>query len=379
MSGIFQSGWHNPEGLPSEIDREKDKMYDAKKNTSSEETKKIQEEARKSLYWSFSQSPSEIEQKPNTKDPNSQETKNKQNILETKEAQISFSKEAKDSKEFPVLERLQKDGKISEWALNSLFKDYKKDSKIDTSKIENKEEKKIIDWIINNFKEREKPINEQKDTWNNEDFKKDIEKFEEFKILNEAKDQKWTIEADIYSMMSKNYFKINTEISDNKEIKQNFEVSIKISLNNIKDDYKTLNQDTETFKQAEQKINSGDLKKSLEWLQTIYLLASWTAAISNAKTKEQADAIKAKLSPEMKKEIIKIQEQVKTKEEQVKQEQDPKKNENLEQEIISLKKQEWEISSWEVFKSAKEDNLKNNTDTQNSTSQQTQSPQTEKK
>lgn len=112
-------------------------------------------------------------------------------------------------------------------------------------------------------------------TVQNPDFSKDIVDIEEFNEIRESKES-WDLSwfnSDIYDMLSWYYVDFSSiSTSWEKDVVKNLELAIKSAKWELIENHKTLNKDTDKFKETVKMINSWNLKEMLYWIKRLLAL-----------------------------------------------------------------------------------------------------------
>jgi len=248
-----------------------------------------------------------------------------------------------NSKYIPIIDRLFKINKISENTRNSLF--WQNLEKPNLEKIEwiTKEEKEIIN---NSFKKIESTNKKS----NLETLQKDIKLLKNKEYLNsfnlEIKD--WKYESEVLNMIWWNYIEFPT-IENKKEIEEDLKVAITLTKNEIERKYTNLSRDSESYNTAIKNIDSDDLKKQMQWIESLYILWS-SKAWELWKTRVVLDRHIEKRKNELIEEFKKLHTELKKLNENS--EQNKEKIKNIKEEIKNISDEANEIEAWDIFEAS---------------------------
>jgi len=251
---------------------------------------------------------------------------------------LENSKKVKENTLFPIFKALHNSKKISTETYHSILSQlYNNPDEITNfiNKLENPEEKSEI---IKNIDSKEKN--------NLNNFKEIIEQFDNIDWLDKLKNTKrWEIYNDIYNIIWENFYKIY-EWWENPEEK-NIVLAIEISWNKILKKFPSIKKysDYEMYKNAFKDINSWNIERWIKWLKNLYLLWS-TYAFAWKKLDEKQ--IK-RLNKEFENRKIEIQKEIEDLQNKLTIEKNKKEKTQIQEQIISLKKEINEIESWDIF------------------------------
>ncbi len=253
------------------------------------------------------------------------------------------------------LEDLNKEKKEAQ----NIFGNFNPD-KVDTANLTPENFNPQYDHILSRWEDltylpTEEYISNIKESLNNkdknfEDFKNDIEDFKEVAELSEYD---FAIENNIFesrvlNKIWQNYLKFPDKNWHCDKIKD-LETAIITTKNEILRDYVNLPIDSETYKTAIKNINSGDIKKQMQGIDSLYTLAgskAWEL------WKTSLDKYKNNRKKELKIEFNKIKTELETLEQKEdKTEEESKKVKALTVEYNSIIKQAEEIDAWDIFES----------------------------
>lgn len=172
-----------------------------------------------------------------------------------------------DNKYYPIINRLYESEQITKESYESITKSISENNwelNLDNLSI-NSDEKKLIDWYITELDIK----NEDKNILN---FWKDIKDVEEFKDFNTNLDKNWKFDSEVLNIVWKNYLKI--QVWDEQiDPKQDISTAIETTKNHILKEVKNIPKDSQTYLTAIENISSWNLKKQLEWINSLYVLS----------------------------------------------------------------------------------------------------------
>ena len=266
----------------------------------------------------------------------------------SQEKPLEENQKVQENKYFPYIKELHNQEEIPNDTYNKILEWLKQEKKLDDiiNQLENPEIKEKLKNLksINNEKSKEKNINKFKETINNFDNIEWLENIKE--AFKEQK--KDSIYLELWNMIWANYIDID-QSKQNPEI--NIKTAIEATWNTILEKYPSVKKmsDTQMYKNAFKDIKSWNIKKQVEWLKNILLIAS---TISYAWMDKQKKALlKPKLEEQYKERLKEINNQIKQIEEKLKNNKE-KNNKELQEKLNNLKKEKEEITSWEIFQKA---------------------------
>ncbi len=252
---------------------------------------------------------------------------------------------------FPIVERLYEQWKVSEKTINEIWKYLSNNENLDINKInfQNKKEKEILEWYLNNLN-----FNNLNREQNLLELTQDIKKIPTLKELKIEINNDWTFENEIFNKIGKNYLKI-PDSNWVFDIEQDFSTAILTTKNEILKEVKNIKKDSETYRQAIKNINSWNLKKQLEWIESLYILAYsnewvlWKKTIEAYKNSRKKTLIKEALKIEQTLQQQKLTEQEK--------EQIEQKKEQIKEELSEITWiKDWKKIEWgDIFKATKQE------------------------
>ncbi len=269
----------------------KDKDYDEKWKSINKDTRtKMQLEAFKNIYWieqtewndtknnnivskedtdkhiSWEEMDNDIKRNSETEEniiDNNHSSKEDYSNMPTEEDYIKNKEqvEIKSSKEYPLVKTF-----LSERNINNDSLSLDKDWKIDVNAIEwlNYEDKEILTWLLVNIE------------WDNRaqnriDFSTNIKDMPEFSEYDLTFWDNW-FDNGVLNRIWDNYIDI-PDSSWKIDVEKNISISIEVAKNEILKEAKNVKPDSQTYKTAIANIESWDLKKQLEWINSLYYLA----------------------------------------------------------------------------------------------------------
>lgn len=228
------------------------------------------------LYWTTKKEEQKVPYKLDERKKQKPENQKEKNEVDLK----NMPEKIKENKYFPIIERLYNSKQISEKSFKEVlvYIKWNKDFQLGKIKIDEKE-KKIIELNIKKIPwEKFEKNNEKKQNiieWQQEkNLKEFFKDFPDKQKLIKSNKTEW-FQKEVLEMVWKNYIKIETWNKE-QDKKENFSTAIKTSSNNILNNSKNLNRDTETFKKAIKDIRWDDIEKQIKGLETIYII-SWQA------------------------------------------------------------------------------------------------------
>ncbi|MDD2871353.1 MAG: hypothetical protein PHS49_05155 [Candidatus Gracilibacteria bacterium] len=172
-----------------------------------------------------------------------------------------------DNKYYPIINRLYESEQITKESYESITKSISENNgelNLDNLSI-NSDEKKLIDGYITELDIK----NEDKNILN---FGKDIKDVEEFKDFNTNLDKNGKFDSEVLNIVGKNYLKI--QVGDEQiDPKQDISTAIETTKNHILKEVKNIPKDSQTYLTAIENISSGNLKKQLEGINSLYVLS----------------------------------------------------------------------------------------------------------
>ena len=276
----------------------------------------------------------------------------------TKQEKIDNSK----SKYTPIINRLFESNQISEATKNILLKqDLNKKPNLNWIKEISETEKEIISQTFDK-------LDKKSPKENLTNLAKDIKELKKTDILKwfETKFENWKFEDEVLNKIWEHYI----EFKDNnweKDIESDLSTAILQTQNEILSEVKNLKTDSETYKKAIENINSWDLKKQLDWIESLYYLAysqEWKLAkASLSKFKEKKKKKLIEKYQEIEKQINSLEQ---NKQKTLEQKQ---KLEQLKAQKESIIKQAKEIDDkWDIFKATKLDKASSSKETKEKSS-----------
>lgn len=261
---------------------------------------------------------------------------NKSENLEQEKKQLS--EKVSNSPDFPTIERLYTSWKISTEKYETFIEDIESNN-WELSEDSNEE--------LSNFLDNNLSLDEKVDS-----FKKDMK---ESKVLSDFFD--WidskavdSIEFQLYKIVWENYSKFDIW-EWNYDIEKDVSTAINVSANKIITLHKTLNKDSQTYKNAIKDIRWWDLNEKLMWLKSLCILSFTTAWSLSKKTENQRKNISENINSRKQYLIDKIQEL----KEKVINENNLEKRKKYELDLEDLKLELKELKSGEVFNSSELD------------------------
>lgn len=305
-------------------------------------------------YWSFKNSNEQYSS--NTPEEETQDT------WKTPE-QENF-KQLEKSPIFPLVKRLYnketpENSLISEESFQELLQQLETSNwELDLKELklsDDKDNQKVKD-VLKKF-EKQTSLN----LWKEGDYYQDIKWMEEFSDIFEAFDKKDkdSIDFDLFKLIWENYVRLENPWQEKNNVIEDLGTAIEISSKKILRDFKNIPRDSQTFENAMKNIGSGNLTRQVDWIKSLYLLASAWAWFRAAKTEKQKKAIREKLNPELQKRLKQLGEQIIKAQETANKEIDSKKRQELLEEVDTLKKEKDEVESWEIYSGWKLDKQKN--------------------
>lgn len=272
--------------------------------------------------------------------------KNRENLLE-------------NSRYYPIVERLFETEQISKDTYEKVINNIDNnlwELKIDELEITNDDEN-TLEWIIFNETDTERNLSDFIDDIDNIKQSVTIDTFD-FEI--DSND----FNSEVLNKIWKNYLKF-PDNEWNFDIKKDFATAVLGTKNEILSDVQNIPLDSETFKVAIRNINSTDINKQLEWIESLYVLAySQTEWVLWSKV---LNSYKKKRKDKLKKEWKKIQEELLTAEENNNQEKLIELNKRKNEIINEMSELTWvkdwkKLESWDIFKATKLETASSNTE-----------------
>ena len=298
------------------------------------------------LYWNFSPK----EEEPDNESPDSR--------ISQEELEKTWVEWLENNKYMPIINRLFETWKISsETKSNIELQLLDNPKQLNLSKIEwiTSSEKTILTKLLSKINNKENKIEHFND------FKTDSSKFWSIPWLWDYDfwlDQNWNFNIEALSKVSKNYIQF-PEKEWNRDFKADLSTAIISTKNEILINVKNIKINTITYETAIKNINSDDIKKQLEWINSLYTLAysnEWTLA--KVKVDMYREMRKDELISEYKRLNLEV-ELLRTKEET---EGNKQKIKVLKDEITIIWNEAKEIDSWEIFNSSDFDTGSGNND-----------------
>jgi len=239
----------------------------------------------------------------------------------------------KETKEFPLVKNYLEERNIVVENL-SLNKDWKIDiNNIDWLSIEDRE---ALNWLLFNI--------EWENKWQNRiNLSESIKDLAEFEKYNLEITDDW-FEDWVLNKIWENYLQMPNKDWD-IDVKKNVSLAIEMAKNQICLETKNFNRDSQSYKTAVLNIESWNLKKQLEWINSLYYLAySKEWIIWNKELKNHID----KRKDEIKKEVADLTFEIKKKESlNIDNTDEIQKLKDIRSDFI---KEAQEIDKWEIFK-----------------------------
>lgn len=249
----------------------KEKINQDNKNYIDEtmDLKKARLDVRKSFYWDFNQWEI-VSDRPELISDQSFTWVEDMDSSKEQEVNLANWEVVEKNKLFPYINRLFESNQITMESFKTILENLWNNqdiSFIDNLAIDNKDK--------NTLKITFSSI-ENKDT-NISNFSEKISSFEEkldwydLKLNEEGK-----FDTPILNLIGENYIDLsNNEGNDNSEIQKNLSTAIEATKNNILFEVKNIPTSSQTYIKAIENINSTELSKQIDWINSLYYLAYW--------------------------------------------------------------------------------------------------------
>jgi len=268
--------------------------------------------------------------------------------------QIQNNEKLNNNPIFPTIERIYEQWEINETTFKEIKNQLNTSEKLEIDKLNiDLKEKKILEWYMTNLDfnnlNREQNLNK---------LTQDIKESPEIKNLEIKINKDWTFENEALNKVGKNYLKI-PDSNWNFDIQKDFSTAIKTTKNEILKEVKNIKKDSETYKQAIKNINSWNLKKQLEWINSLYILAYSNEWILGKKSLDKYKNNRKKQLIEEAKKLEQTLQQQKLNEQQTKQLE--KRKEEIKKELSEITGiKNWKkIEGWDIFKATKKESNDN--------------------
>lgn len=186
-----------------------------------------------------------------------------------------------------------------------------------------------------------------KPTKQSPDFPNDIlevPEFSEIRELKESWDLSW-FNSDIYDMLSWYYVDFSSISWWEKDVAKNLEIAIKTAKWELIENHKTLNKDTERFKETVKMINKWNLKDMISWIKRLLALCytsawkSWERDKRFLKSRKETESTKRKIDM--------LNQELDTKKSELELERGESKRKKISEEISKLEEdliyKKWEL------------------------------------
>lgn len=319
------------------------------------------------IYWKFQNKKKEIKQKPaditsytnwdrkfikvneawnkNIPEENWEQTKS----FDTKNWESEILK--KNSKYLPIIDRLVNTKQISNNTKNILVSEDLDNIKFDNIEWIPEEEKKVLEWTFFNLESSENNREE-----NLVELRNDSKELAKSSLLW---DFDFSIEqnnfnSEVLNKIWKNYLKFPDE-NGKFDVVEDLWVAINTTKIQILKDVKNIPVNTETYKVAIKNIESNDIKKQLEWIESLYVLAYskewelWTTL----------DKYKKKKKKKLIEEFEKLNKEFDHLAEQKATEDINKRKKEINKRITEIWNEANEIEAWDIFEAWDVDKINN--------------------
>jgi len=172
-----------------------------------------------------------------------------------------------ESKYYPLINRLFVSKKISNSSFDTIKKNITENQwelNLDNLTL-GQEEKELLKTFVTK-------LDEKSEKQNISDFWNDIKNLDEFKGFKIELDENGKFDSEVLNLVWKNYLKI-PETEDKIDVKSDVSTAIEITKNKILKEVKNIPKDSQTYLTSIQNISSGNLKKQIEWINSLYILS----------------------------------------------------------------------------------------------------------
>ncbi len=280
-----------------------------------------------SLYW---KKVDQEQQTENTQiDSESNQIEKKEDITEVK---------TEENRYIPAITRLKETGAINTESYTIITWSIEQNSgelNLDNIQIES-EEKQVLKSCVEALDPKRSEENIKK-------FSSDIAWIEEFGDYETNLDNDWRFESNVLNLVWENYIQIEWQ---NGELDKTWDIltAIQTTKNDILTNIKNIPKETQTYKTAIANISSWDLKKSLEWISSLYILSysnDWKLAKKGKEVLNHKNKRKKELIEEAKQVTIDLS--------NAKQKNDQEKIKKFTKQKNEIIAEARDIESWDIF------------------------------